>query len=387
MFENIINSNTLYLVAGPCAAETFSQLSETCEALMCETLDDAGQADIKGGMQGGDNKGGDHVCRNTAVNLLRCGVWKPRTRPGGFEGVGEEALRWIQQLKRQHPSWLFATEVATPQHAELALQYHIDAVWLGARTTGNPFLVTELVETLKGSTMPVMLKNPISPDVRLWMGAIERFQKAGLTDIAAIHRGFKSLSPSYNELRNAPLWEVPMELRRMMPQVPLLCDPSHLGGSRKMIAPLSQTAVNLDFDGLMIESHIHPSQALTDARQQVTPQELHTILGNLVLPNRSGASKEAPKELTVLREKLNIVDDELLHLVGQRLEISRQIAEVKTQHGMTIYQPQQWDRKLHRILENARRLGLDEHLVETLFRQFHMSSIQAQEVWQKKHGK
>lgn len=352
MFENLVNSDALFLVAGPCSAESETQLRDTCEALMC----------------------------SSSVSLLRCGVWKPRTRPGGFEGAGEEALKWISALKREHPSWHFATEVATAEHVELALRYGIDVLWLGARTTANPFLVAEIAGALRGMAVPVMVKNPVNPDVKLWMGAIERLQQVGLQDLAAVHRGFSRAAATIShEFRNDPLWEVPIELRRAMPQLPLLCDPSHLGGRREMIAMLSQTALNLDFDGLMVECHVHPEQALTDARQQLTPADLFAMLQGMKYLKRSGnVVGYIPKELTVLREQMNIVDDELLHLVEQRLAISQQIAAVKARNGMTIYQPRQWNRKLKHSLEKARELGLDESFVRELFVQLHMASIKRQ---------
>lgn len=351
MFEQIVNSDTLFLVAGPCAAESESQLRDTCEALMA----------------------------SSSVCLLRCGVWKPRTRPGGFEGAGEEALKWISALKRDHPGWRFATEVATTTHVELALRYGMDALWLGARTTANPFLVSEIARALRGAAVPVMVKNPVNPDVKLWMGAVERLQQAGLQDLCAVHRGFSRAAAPPREYRNDPLWEVPIELRRAMPQLPLLCDPSHLGGRRDLIGTLSQTALNLDFDGLMIECHIRPDRALTDARQQLAPKDLFAMLQGLIHPHRTDCAEEdIPKELTVLREQMNIVDDELLHLVERRLAISRQIADVKARNGMTIYQPRQWNRKLRHSLEKALELGLDETFVKELFERLHMASIKKQ---------
>ncbi len=352
MFENIVNNDTLFLVAGPCAAESESQLRDTCRVLMA----------------------------SSSVALLRCGVWKPRTRPGGFEGAGVEALKWISALRHEHRDWHFATEVATTEHVELALRYGVEVLWLGARTTANPFLVAELAEALRGTGTPVMVKNPVNPDVKLWMGAVERLQQAGLQDLAAVHRGFSHAGPaSPQELRNDPLWEVPIELRRAMPDLPLLCDPCHLGGRREAIAMLSQTALNLDFDGLMVECHIHPQAALTDARQQLAPADFFAMIHGLRPLHRDGNAKgQVPKELTVLREQMNLVDDELLHLVEQRLKLSQQIAAVKARNGMTIYQSRQWNRKLKHSLEKARELGLDEVFVKELFERLHIASIKKQ---------
>ena len=347
MFQHIIGGD-LFVVAGPCSAESEEQLRATCQALMT----------------------------TGRVHLLRCGAWKPRTRPGGFEGRGEEALRWIAALKRQHPTWLFAVEVATPRHVEMARRHGMDALWIGARTTGNPFLVSELAATLREEPLPVMVKNPMSADAALWAGALERLQQAGITDVAAVHRGFSVPSPLHPEMRNDPVWRIPLELRRIMPQVPLLCDPSHLTGDKEQVATCCQTALNLGFDGLMIESHIHPEEALTDARQQLTPAKLHALLDTLH-PRPSHAP--TPAELTVLRERLDLIDDELLKLLAQRLNLSRHIAAVKEAHGLCTYQPARWGDKLGKLLPAASALGLEEAFAKDILERLHLESIRVQE--------
>lgn len=348
MFESIIDSNRLFLVAGPCSAESQEQLDETCQALMA----------------------------TGRVDLLRCGVWKPRTRPGGFEGCGEEALKWIAELKRLHGNWRFAIEVVTPRHVELALQYGIDALWIGARTTGNPFLVSELAQALQSNPVPVMVKNPLNADATLWAGAIERLLQAGVCDIAAIHRGFSISSPIQTELRNDPVWRIPIELRSMLPAIPLLCDPSHLTGCSDKIAECSQTALNLDFNGLMVECHIHPEKALTDAQQQLTPEGLSQVLKSLRHRPHTAA---APLELTILRERLNLVDNDLLKLIAQRLDISREIAIVKDANNLTTYQPSQWNSKLQNLLLEAKNIGLKEQFAKDIFDRLHLESIRVQE--------
>ncbi|MDY5969850.1 MAG: chorismate mutase [Bacteroidales bacterium] len=348
MFENIINGNHFFLVAGPCSAESQQQLGDTCQALM----------------------------ETERVDLLRCGVWKPRTRPGGFEGKGEDALGWIAELKRQHPSWRFAIEVVTPQHVDLAMRYGVDALWIGARTTGNPFLVSDLAQALKHNPVPIMVKNPMNADAKLWMGALERLQYAGINDIAAIHRGFSTSSPIHPELRNDPVWRVPLELRSMMPHVPLLCDPSHMAGCVEKITECSQTALNLDFDGLMVECHIHPKQALTDALQQMTPAELVRMLGTLTFRPHSATT---PLQLSLLREQLKLVDEDIMKLFAQRLDLSREIAVVKETYNIATYQPSQWSLKLREMLLKAEKMGLNKKFVESVFEKIHLESIRVQE--------
>ncbi len=311
------------------------------------------------------------------VGMIRCGVWKPRTRPGGFEGLGEEALRWIRELRADHgfDHVRFACEVARPEHVSMALKYGVDAVWVGARTTANPFLVQELAEALSGSRVAVMVKNAPNPDVKLWMGAIERFLKVGIADVRAVHRGFDVYKNS--GYRNAPLWEAPIELRRAMPQVPIICDPSHIAGRKEPLQQLSQTALDLGFDGLMLEVHPSPSTALTDADQQLCPSDFEVLLRSLVL--RSTDELVADEELRVLRGKIDQIDEQLLQLLVERLNVSSQIADVKERCNMAVFQPKRWDWVLQQRQELASQMGLDSEFVKEIFEKIHAESVRTQQ--------
>lgn len=307
-----------------------------------------------------------------AVDYIRCGIWKPRTQPGGFEGYGEQALRWIANLRSNAK---FCCEVARPEHVELALRYGIDALWIGARTTANPFLVQEVVEALRGTDIPLFVKNAPSPDVKLWIGAIERCRNAGITQVSAVHRGF-SLYQN-DGYRNSPLWEVPIELRRAMPDIPLLCDPSHIAGRREPLQALSQTALDLGFDGLMIEVHPCPEQALTDSGQQITPDELEQLLAQLVF--RSTDADSADSELRILRQHIDSLDRQLLDAIAARFDCTRQIAQIKADNNLAIYQPKRWESLLQQRMESAETLGLDPAFVKALFERIHAESVRIQE--------
>lgn len=340
-------SNKPMIIAGPCSVETPQQLSSTVMA----------------------------ISHDRRVDMIRCGVWKPRTRPGGFEGMGEPALQWIASLRKKCPSLPpFCCEVARPEHIELCKQYGIEIVWIGSRTSVNPFIVGELAEAMRGSGLSVMVKNPITPDVALWIGAIERLQQAGIVDIAAVHRGFST----YNNFgyRNNPLWEIPIELKRRIPELPLYCDPSHIGGQSEMIAPLSQMALDLHFDGLMIECHSNPSDALTDKTQQITPQALTSILDNLKIRQHDAIG---PSDLQLMREQLDVIDTQILKLLSQRMRISEDIGKIKHTHNMPIFQPQRWQQVLERQMETAKELGLDEEFVKELTEKIHGESLRIQE--------
>lgn len=334
------------VIAGPCSAESPSQLQQIAETLV----------------------------NDSRVSMIRCGVWKPRTRPGGFEGMGETALQWIASLREAHPETRFCCEVARPEHVELCLRYGMEAVWVGARTSVNPFLMGELADSLRGSGLAVMVKNPITPDVELWVGALERLRQVGISDLAAIHRGFAT----YNNMgyRNNPLWEIPIELKRRMPELPLLCDPSHIGGRGELIASLSQMALDLHFDGLMIECHPSPVTALTDSQQQITPHELSTLLDRLKI-RQHGVS--APSELRRLRGELDIIDSQLLELLSRRMKISATIGDIKREHNMPIFQPERWQKVLDKQIADGRELGLDEQFVKELSEKIHSESLRLQE--------
>lgn len=335
-----------YIIAGPCSAESLNQLR-----LVADMIEP-------------DNR----------ISMMRLGIWKPRTHPGGFEGLGETALQWVSALRDSHPRLTFCCEVARPEHIELCLKYSMDAVWIGARTSVNPFLVGELAEVLRGSELAVMVKNPITPDVELWVGAIERLRNAGINDIAAIHRGFTT----YNNLgyRNNPLWEIPIELKRRMPEILLICDPSHIGGQRRLIAKLSQMALDLHFDGLMIECHPNPDAALTDSPQQIMPSDLISLLDSLKIRQNEAIT---PGDIRRLRDELDMIDSQLLELLSRRMKISATIGNIKRQHNMPIFQPERWQQVLDKQIANGRTLGLDEQFVKELSEKIHGESLRQQE--------
>lgn len=333
------------IIAGPCSAESRQQLLAVAES----------------------------VVQEPRISMMRFGVWKPRTRPGGFEGMGEPALQWAKELKDKYPSLRLCCEVARPEHVELCLQYDIDAVWIGARTSVNPFIVGELAEALRGTPLAVMVKNPITPDISLWLGAIERIQQAGVDDIAAIHRGFST----YNNFgyRNNPLWEIPIELKRRLPEMPLLCDPSHIGGRRDLVAPLAQMALDLHYDGLIVECHPDPDKALTDSAQQITPDELKVLLDNL---KPHTYNETGPSDLQRMREQLDVIDAEILRLLGQRMKISKDIGTIKRAHNMPIFQPHRWQQVLDRQMQAATDIGLDPEFVRELTEKIHSESLRVQ---------
>ncbi|MCR5423956.1 MAG: bifunctional 3-deoxy-7-phosphoheptulonate synthase/chorismate mutase type II [Bacteroidales bacterium] len=350
-----INKNPL-IIAGPCSAESIEQMQTVTSSLQ----------------------------NDRRVSMIRCGVWKPRTRPGGFEGYGVKALRWIATIRKELRSPIpFCCEVAQPHHIELCQQYGIEAVWIGARTSVNPFLMNELAAALRGSGLAVMVKNPVTADTDLWQGAIERILHAGITDVAAIHRGFKVYSNSdtnpsttnNSRYRNAPLWEIPIELKRRMPGLPLLCDPSHIGGHRQLVAAIAQRALDLHFDGLMIEVHPHPAEALTDSQQQITPDTLTSLLDNLTIRKDLDT---APAALAMLREELDELDPQLLDLLGRRMRIAQQIGEIKRENNMPIFQPGRWEEVLQRQMDLAASHGLSAEFVKEIMEKIHSESLRQQ---------
>lgn len=332
------------IIAGPCSIESEEQLRQTTTLLS-----------------------------NQNVKWIRGGVWKPRTRPGGFEGNGEEALKWIKEVKRDFPNTRFCCEVAHPDHVELCLGYGIDGLWIGSRTVGNPFSIDEICSALKGTELPILVKNPMNPDVKLWIGAIERLSQAGIKSIAAVHRGFSL----FNNMgyRNAPLWEIPIELRRLIPDLPILCDPSHIGGQRELIPNLMQTAMDLHFDGLMVEVHPHPDSALTDKEQQLTPADFLTYLGQLKIHQNEDSE---PTELKILRQQIDSIDKQLLDCLSQRFNVARQIAHVKEANNMAVYQPKRWEEVLEQKLSLAKEQGLDIEFVKEIYEKIHAESVKIQ---------
>lgn len=332
------------IIAGPCSVESEEQILVTACAL----------------------------ARNPKVTMLRGGIWKPRTRPDAFEGRGAEGLRWLQEAKKE-TGLPIATEVATPEHVELALKYEVDALWIGARTVVNPFSVQLLADALKGTDIPVFIKNPVSPDLNLWLGAFERFRKAGLTQLAAIHRGFSYYKKS--PYRNFPFWEIPIELKRRL-DVPVITDISHICGNRELLRETAQKSMDLAFDGLMVECHHNPDQALTDAVQQITPEVLVELLD--ALSPRSRQADGSDPVLAALRSEIDDIDDELLQLLARRMNVAGQIGEYKKEKGLTVVQMDRWKQVLYDHLETGNKLGLSEDLITKVFEAIHQSSIRRQ---------
>ncbi|GCD77912.1 cytochrome c4 [Thermaurantimonas aggregans] len=336
------------LIAGPCSAESYEQLRTTVLELR-------------------------EISNLIAV---RAGVWKPRTRPGSFEGIGEHALQWIQKIKEE-TGLKFAVEVANSWQTEAALRAGIDILWIGARTTVNPFYVQEIAEVLRGIDVPVMVKNPIHADLGLWIGGVERLRKVGIRRIVAVHRGFFTSGTSV--FRNDPKWEIPVEFRTHMPDVPIVCDPSHISGKRDYIFEISQAALDLEMDGLMIESHYRPDQALSDAEQQVTPAELKEIMTKLVRREELPENTEALEHLYELRHQIDALDHQILNLLEKRKHLVESIGELKRDHNITILQFQRWFEIVKDRSQLARILGLDEDVILEIFQLIHRSSIKIQQ--------
>ena len=338
------HNDTPILIAGPCSVESEEQILATAQAL----------------------------AKIPEVTMLRGGIWKPRTRPDAFEGRGEQGLVWLREAK--HETGLpTMTEVATPEHVELALKYDVDALWIGARTVVNPFSVQQLADALRGVDVPVLIKNPVSPDLNLWMGAFERFQKAGVTQLAAIHRGFAYYKET--PYRNYPMWEIPIELTQRL-NVPLITDVSHICGNRELLQATAQKALDLATDGLMIECHINPDAALTDAKQQITPEELKQLLASLTF--RSKQSCNVERDLAGLRGEIDDIDSELLQLLARRMEVSAQIGEYKKQNNVTVVQMDRWKKILADHVAAGADMGLSPVLINKMFEAIHQASIERQ---------
>lgn len=336
------NTERPFIIAGPCSAETEDQVMNTAKQL-------AGK--------------GFHV--------FRAGIWKPRTKPGGFEGNGEKALPWMQMVK-QETGMLTATEVATPEHVELALKYGIDILWIGARTTANPFAMQSLADALKGVDLPVFVKNPVNPDLELWIGAMQRLNNAGITRLGAIHRGFSTYEKKI--YRNLPQWHIPLELRRRYPNLPLLCDPSHIGGKRELIAPLCQQAMDLNFDGLIIESHCNPDQAWSDASQQVTPESLEYILEMLVIR----AETHITEDLGQLRKQIDECDDSLIQELAKRMRVAREIGMFKKENGVTVFQNTRYNEILEKRAKQGEQCQMSGEFMKKIFEAIHEESVRQQ---------
>ena len=302
---------------------------------------------------------------------FRAGVWKPRTKPGGFEGNGEKALPWMKKVKEE-THMLIATEVATPEHVELALKYDMDILWIGARTTANPFAMQALADALKGVDIPVFVKNPVNPDLELWIGAMERLNQAGIKRLAAIHRGFSSFEQQI--YRNAPMWQIPIELHRRIPELPIICDPSHIGGKRELIAPLCQQAMDLGFDGLIVESHCDPDKAWSDAKQQVTPEVLDYILSLLIIRDENITTESIQQ----LRKQIDELDNQLMELLAKRMEVCREIGRYKKEHNMTVLQTSRYNEILEKRGVQGSLTGMAAEFVAKVFESIHEESVRQQ---------
>ncbi len=333
------------IISGPCSAETSQQMMTTAN-------------DVK----------------DLGIAIFRAGIWKPRTRPGSFEGVGSKGLRWMQHVKSE-TGMKVSTEVANVRHVEAALKAGIDILWIGARTSANPFAMQEIAEALRGVDIPIFVKNPINPDAELWTGAIERLQKVGAVRVGAIHRGFSAYEHSI--YRNPPMWQVPIELKRRMPDLPLLCDPSHIAGNRKLLQSISQKSMDLNYDGLMIESHCKPEEAWSDKQQQLTPADLKILLDNLVI--RQVAPEGAPGEtLEELRSQISFLDDEMLDIMQKRMEVAKTIGRFKKENNMTILQPKRWEDIILSNLKKGEERDLSHRFIDKLLRAIHEESISKQ---------
>ena len=303
--------------------------------------------------------------------MFRAGIWKPRTKPGGFEGHGEKALPWLKRVKEE-TGMLTATEVAKPEHVELALKYGIDILWVGARTTVNPFAVQEIANSLKGVDVPVLVKNPVSPDLELWIGALLRINGAGIKRLGAIHRGFSSIDQKM--YRNTPMWHLPIELRRRYPNLPIICDPSHIGGRRDLIAPLCQQAMDMGFDGLIVESHCNPDEAWSDASQPVLPDVLDFIIDKLVIRDNA----EMTESLASLRKQIDEMDNELMNLLTKRMRISREIASYKKEHNMAVVQAIRYNEILDKRGAQGALCGMASDFVRRVYEAIHEESVRQQ---------
>ena len=335
------------VIAGPCSAESEEQVLEIA-----------------------------HELKNTDATVFRAGVWKPRTRPGSFEGNGAIALPWLKKVKEQ-TGLLTAIEIANAQHAKLALEFDIDILWIGARTTVNPFAVQEIADAIAGTDKIVLVKNPINPDLELWIGAIERFHKKNIKNLGAIHRGFSSFRKS--KYRNIPSWQIPIDLKSKYPTLPIINDPSHICGNREGIFEVSQTALDLKMDGLIIETHCDPDKAWSDAKQQITPGRLVEIMEALKVRKPRFEREESISKLTALRNEINAKDEQLLETLSERMQIVENIGKAKKESNVAVLQNARWNEILEKVIEKGEGQGLSKAFIERIFKAIHQESIQHQE--------
>lgn len=344
--KSIEESTRPFLITGPCSAETEEQVFNIVK----------------------------QIAASTPAKLLRAGIWKPRTRPDSFEGIGEEALPWFVNAAKS-VDLPTAVEVANRSHAEAALKAGIDVLWIGARTTVNPFAVQEIADVLQGVNIPVMIKNPVNPDLELWIGAFERLEKAGVTDLVAIHRGFSSYKhPKY---RNVPHWEIPIALRERIEGIPMICDPSHISGNRHLLLEVSQKAMDLNFNGLMIETHPDPDNAWSDAQQQILPNVLIQLLNNLVLRS-SAISPNFEEQLNEIREKINVLDDRLFDILSARMKLSEEVGSFKLENNIMILQQKHWENMIDKRLVSKSELNLTGQFIRKIMDAIHQESIRQQ---------
>jgi 3-deoxy-D-arabino-heptulosonate 7-phosphate (DAHP) synthase len=331
-----------WVIAGPCSAETEEQVMTTARNLAAK-----------------------------GCHMFRAGVWKPRTKPGGFEGNGEKALPWMKRVKEE-TGMLISTEVATPEHVELAMKYDMDILWVGARTSTNPFAMQALADAMRGLKIPVLVKNPVNPDIELWLGALERINQAGIKQLGVIHRGFSSYDKKI--YRNLPMWQIPIELHRRVPELPIICDPSHIGGRRDLIAPLCQQAMDLGFDGLIVESHCNPDEAWSDAKQQVTPDILDYILSLLIVRSESSTTEG----IRMLRAQIDEIDNTLMDLLAKRFRVCREIGTFKKEHNMTVLQTGRYNEILEKRGAQASLCGMNAEFAAQVFELIHEESVRQQ---------
>ncbi len=334
------------VIAGPCSAESEEQVLETARGLA-----------------------------SWGIHMFRAGIWKPRTHPGSFEGVGAPGLKWLKKVKDE-TGMKVCTEVANEKHVYECLKYGVDMLWIGARTTANPFLMQEIADALQDTDVPVLVKNPVNPDLDLWIGALERLNRAGVRKLGVIHRGFSTISSQ--PYRNAPGWQIAIELRTRYPELPVFADPSHMGGDRKFLKDLSQRAMDLGFEGLMIESHCNPAVALSDAKQQLVPTELRTLIESLLIREKDSGDKEYREGIEQLRSRIDYIDEDLLKEFGARMDVSRLIGTYKRDHNVAIVQTVRWDAVMEGMKEKARAYGLSEKFIEDVFNAIHEESIRIQ---------
>lgn len=344
--DEVLKSKRPFVIAGPCSAESKEQVISTASA----------------------------ITRDDCVQVIRAGIWKPRTRPNSFEGLGEQALPWLveagQVCKRRT-----TTEVANSKHVELALKAGVDILWVGARTTVNPFAVQEIADALRGTKVPVMIKNPVNPDLSLWLGAFERFEKVGLDDLTAIHRGFSAYShPKY---RNIPRWEIPIAFKEERPGTPIIVDPSHITGRRDLLAEVSQKSLDLDFEGLMIETHPDPDRALSDKEQQLTPDALLDLISNLILRSKD-FTPDVATQIAEMRQRIHALDDQLFELLSERMRMSEQVGQLKRENNITILQQSHWTKVINQRLDQSDDFGLTKKFVRQLMDAIHQESIRHQ---------